>query len=204
MYKYLFYTPNNYSKTEKFPLLIFLHGAPQRGDNLKLVQSEALPMLLERKLLSLKMFVVAPQCPTEKSWDYVLVYELLKEIVNNYNIDVSRIYVTGFSMGGYGTLLFAKNFGNKIAAAAPVCSGGSYFLAENLRTIPLWFFHGTEDKIIEFKNTKELYDKLIEINGNVKFTVYQGKAHDIWNETYANIELYEWFLNFSNPHAIIN
>lgn len=201
MYDYMTFYPKDYIKTRRYPLLVFLHGAPQRGKDLKLICSEGLPRELQSKQLSLPMLVIAPQCPDAESWKAELIYESIKHFANNNLIDIQKIYMTGFSMGGYGTLFFIKKYQNFIAAAAPVCSGGSYFIPYDLADTPLWFFHGKLDKIIEFHKTEKLVNELKRIHADVKFTIYEDLGHDVWTPAYKNKELYDWFLSYSNPRA---
>jgi len=198
MYKYIAYIPQEYYKHEiLFPLLIFLHGTPQRGDDFTKLKNVALPKLLEQELITLPMIVTAPLCPQNESWDSDLLFSLLKNLKNKYRVDPRRIYLTGFSMGGFGSLKFAKDYPELIAAMAPVCSGGSKFIASFIKDIPTWFFHGKKDKIIDFEKTKVLVDELKTYGSDVKFTEYEDLGHDIWERTYKNIKLYDWFLKYS-------
>ena len=160
MYKYIKYLPKNYEASKEYPLLIFLHGAPQRGNNIDKLKQTALPYELENNMLKLSMIVIAPQCPENESWNSFLLYDLLIEIFKNHQINRKRIYLTGFSMGGFGTLKFAKDYPKLFAAIAPVCSGGSIYIAEKIHHIPAWFFHGKKDKIIPIEKTQEVIDQL--------------------------------------------
>ena len=194
MYQYLKYLPDNYFKAQgKASLLIFLHGAPQRGDDIEILKESALPNELE-KGLKLPFVVVVPHCPKGESWDSQKLYDFYNYIVEKYKIDKNRVYITGFSMGGFGTLKFAKDYPGLFAAAAPVCSGGSKFFAESLVSVPLWFFHGKKDNIVEIEKTIELVDELKKNNAEVKFTSYPDLGHDVWTPTYKKQELYDWFL----------
>ena len=195
MYKYLTYLPKAFDKTREYPLLIFLHGAPQRGDDLKKVKAVGLPYELENQNLSLDFIVVAPQCPYFESWQSDKLYELYKQIYATYLVDIKRVYLTGFSMGGFGSIKFAKEYSKIFAAVAPVCSGGSSFVAQNIKKIPFWFFHGKKDEIIEFSKTEELYNELVKLNADVKLTAYENLGHDVWTVTYKNTALYDWFLS---------
>ncbi len=198
MYRYLTYLPDNYKTTSaKFPLIIFLHGAPQRGSDIEIVKKEALPKELEDGL-KIPFVVVAPHCPAGKSWETQKLYDLFNVVVRQYRIDKNKVYITGFSMGGFGLLKFVRDYPFLFAAAAPVCSGGSRYFAEMLVSVPMWFFHGDKDDIVEINNSQELVDELKKNDAEVKFTVYPDLGHRIWNMTYKNLELYEWFLGYSN------
>lgn len=198
MYKFLTYLPENYeSVVQKYPLLIFLHGAPQRGDDAKVLKEEGLPKELERGM-KIPFVVVIPHCPIGESWNSQKLYDLYNETVKNYRIDKSKVYITGFSMGGFGTLKFVRDYPGLFAAAAPVCSGGSKYFAEEISSVPMWFFHGDSDKIIEIENTKELVDEMKKYGADIKFTIYKDAGHDVWTATYKKQELYDWFLSYSN------
>lgn len=194
MYQHLSYLPKGYKKSkEKFPLIIFLHGAPQRGDDIEVLLEEALPKELE-KGLKIPFVVVVPHCPIDESWNSQKLYDFYNYVVNEYRVDKNRIYLTGFSMGGFGTLKFARDYPSLFAAAAPVCSGGSKFFAQDLASVPMWFFHGGKDEIIEIEKTQELVDELKKNKAEVEFTIYPELAHDVWTPTYKNKKLYDWFL----------
>ena len=128
-YDYLLYLPNHYGTADKkWPLVLFLHGAGERGDNLARVKVHGPPMLIE-KGHSFPFILVSPQCPKDVWWDAEGLNALLDEIVAKYAVDENRIYVTGLSMGGYGTWDLAIRYPNRFAAIAPICGGGTPFLA---------------------------------------------------------------------------
>jgi len=194
-YNYLTYLPEHFDKSKTYPLLIFLHGAPQRGDNIDMVKETALPFELENNNFNLEMIVIAPQCPSGESWQSEKTYSIFVDIYKQYNIDIKRVYLTGFSMGGFGALKFMKDYPKLFAAVAPICSGGSIFIAESIKHIPMWFFHGKNDEIIEFDKTKDLYNELKKLEADVKLTSYENLGHDVWTTTYKKPELYEWLLS---------
>ncbi len=195
MYKYISYLPPDYYKQDIFfPVLFFLHGTPQRGDDFTKLKAIALPRLLEEQEINIPMIVIAPLCPKDESWDSSELFNIFKLVEKKYRIDKNRIYLTGFSMGGFGSLKFAKDYPDLFAAIAPVCSGGSKFLAGFIKHIPSWFFHGKKDTIIEFQKTKILVDELKVLGAEVKLTEYEDLGHEIWEQTYKNKALYNWFL----------
>jgi predicted peptidase len=137
---------------------------------------------------------LSPQCPEDQWWAVPDLDILLNDISENYNVDTNRIYVTGLSMGGFGTWNLAIKYPDRFAAIAPVCGGSNPFLAKNLKDTPAWVFHGAKDKVVPLHRSQEMVDALEKAGGNVKFTVYPDATHDSWTETYNNPELYEWFL----------
>ena len=196
---YLTYLPDNYQEFKNdWPLILFLHGAGERGDEIKKVEANGLPMLIAKKDKKFPFVIVAPQCPENDWWSSEtqinLLNNLLDDIVAKYKIDKDRIYLTGLSMGGFGTWQLACDYPDRFAAIAPICGKGSPEKAEKIKNIPIWVFHGQKDTIVPFKNSEEMVEALEKVGGNVKFTVYPEAGHDSWTETYNNPELYKWFL----------
>jgi predicted peptidase len=191
--KYLLYLPKDYQQKESWPLLLFLHGAGERGDNLELVKKHGPPKLIA----SGKQFpflVVSPQCPERRWWEPMELAALLDEIVEKYKVDKDRIYVTGLSMGGFGTWSLAAYQPRRFAAIAPICGGGEPLVTMLLPHVPAWVFHGAKDPVVPLARSEKMVDALKKVGGEVKFTVYPEAGHDAWTETYANPELYDWLL----------
>ena len=196
---YLLYLPKDYGKTDKqWPLLVFLHGAGERGSDLNRVKFHGPPKLVEQGK-DLPFIVVSPQCPTDKWWPNMIEYimALIDDTVENYSVDEKRIYLTGLSMGGYGTWTIASTYPERFAAIAPICGGGQPYLARNLKNIPIWAFHGAKDPVVPLEQSQQMVDAVKRAGGNAKLTVYPEADHDSWTETYNNEELYKWFLSHS-------
>ncbi len=192
--KYLLYLPNGYDKDvqKPWPVLLFLHGAGERGDSLDLVKMHGPPKIVEKK--DLPFLVVSPQCPANQWWSPGILKELLDEILATYRTDINRIYLTGLSMGGFGTWNLSMEYPDMFAALAPICGGGDPSQVEKIKHIPVWVFHGAKDPVVSIERSEEMVNALKKINGNVKFTVYPEATHDSWTETYNNEKLYEWLL----------
>ncbi|KAA3609676.1 MAG: phospholipase [Calditrichaeota bacterium] len=196
--KYLIYLPSDYDeKVKQWPLMLFLHGAGERGEDINKVKVHGPPKLVENGE-NFPFIVISPQCPKEQWWPSLTaeLMRLIDEISQNYAVDEKRIYLTGLSMGGYGTWALAGEFPDKFAAIAPVCGGGTPYFARKMRHIPAWVFHGAQDQVVPLKNSEEMVLALRKAGGEVKFTVYPEAGHDSWTETYNNPEFYEWFLQF--------
>jgi predicted peptidase len=195
--RYLLFLPQDYgiSPDKKWPLILFLHGAGERGDDLELVKIHGIPKIVERRP-DFPFVVLSPQCPDEATWwdQQLTLKALLDEIVANYAVDTACIYLTGLSMGGFGTWSMAMAYSKLFAAIAPICGGGFPEFASQLKDIPVWAFHGAEDKTVKPEVSQRMVDALRACGGNVRFTVYPGVGHDSWTQTYDNPELYEWFL----------
>jgi predicted peptidase len=193
--KYLLYLPKNYEQKPSWPLMLFLHGGGEGGDDLELVKKHGPPKLIEAGQ-QFPFIVVSPQCPKGKSWE-AFTFELtalLDEIVEKYKVDRYRIYLTGMSMGGYGTWSLASYTPDRFAALVPICGGGDPSRTRRLAQIPIWVFHGAKDPTVPLKRSEEMVEALKKNGGTPKFTVYPEAKHDSWTETYANPELYEWLL----------
>lgn len=118
----------------------------------------------------------------------------MDEIVEKYKVDKDRIYLTGLSMGGYGTWSLAAYTPDRFAAVVPICGRGEPIMAKGLVHVPIWVFHGAKDPVVPLAGSERMVEALKKANGNVKFTVYPEAGHDSWTETYANPELYTWLL----------
>lgn len=192
--KYLLYLPEDYESRPSWPLLLFLHGAGERGDDLDLVKKHGPPKLISEGK-ALPLVVVSPQCPSNRRWEPMELATLLDEVVERYRIDQQRIYVTGLSMGGFGTFALAAYQPQRLAAIVPICGGGEPIMARLISPVPAWVFHGAKDRVVPLSRSEQMVEALERAGGQVKFTVYPDAEHDSWTETYANPELYEWLLS---------
>jgi len=194
---YLLYLPADYGKSkDKWPLIMFLHGAGERGSNLEVVKMHGPPKMIAQGK-SFDFIVVSPQCPNDLWWpeqDDVLI-ALLDEIEAKYRVDTDKIYLTGLSMGGFGTWTLAAKYPKRFAAIAPICGGGERYSANRLKKIPVWAFHCAKDNTVPLARSQEMVDAVKKAGGDAKLTVYPEAEHDSWTETYNNPELYEWFLS---------
>ena len=200
-YNYLLYVPEDFGKTnKKYPLLMFLHGSGEVGTDLNKVTANGPPKLVinsqnKTKLPKLFEFVIVSPQNTNNWWSSGSLNEILDEVISNYSIDTNRVYLTGLSLGGFGTWNLASDHPERIAAAAPVCGNGLYATSlANIITVPVWAFHGGSDLTVPLAGDQETVDAVRKLGGDVKFTVYPGVGHDSWTQTYNNPELYDWFL----------
>jgi predicted peptidase len=194
---YLLYLPKDYSVgTDNFPLVLFLHGAGERGNDLEKVKVHGLPRLVNEGK-EFPFIVVSPQCPEDMFWNTDVLTALLDEIEANYRVDKNRIYITGLSMGGYGTWSLALAQPDRFAAIAPVCGWSVPSVACTIKHIPIWVFHGAKDNVVPVSSSELMVERLKSCGSDVKFTVYPEANHDSWTETYNNEELYKWFLEQS-------
>ncbi|HJX71737.1 MAG TPA: prolyl oligopeptidase family serine peptidase [Bacteroidales bacterium] len=199
-YDYLLYLPDEYQKEWKkdFPLVIFLHGASLRGNDLNLLKKYGIPRLIDRGD-KFDFIIASPQCPPGKYWDTENWFDNLHaELTSKYRVDTNRIYLTGMSMGGFGTWNTAMEYPQKFAAIVPVCGGGDVKNICKIKHVPVWAFHGTADPVIPFNRSERLVNKLLDCNGIVQFTRLEGEGHEIqW--IYEDREIYNWMLMHRKP-----
>lgn len=195
-FKYILQLPEN--QKEKFPLIIFLHGSGERGGDLEAVKNHS-PFTYQN-LIQSPVAILAPQCPENVWWNTTALYELIKNITTKYNIDKSRIYLTGLSMGGWGTWKLAEEHPEMFAAIAPVCGPVDRTMiyeeeSGKLATMPIHIYHGALDDIVPPIQAIEMYQTLKKINKNIDLTIFPNDNHNSWDSTYSNPEFYKWLLS---------
>ena len=193
--RYLLALPEGYDDGDAaWPLVLFLHGAGERGDDLSRVAVHGPPRLV-REGHTFPFILVSPQQPEGGWWQADELAALLDEIESTHRVDPDRIYVTGLSMGGFGTWELLQDYPDRFAAAAPVCGGGTPGRICAARDVPIWAFHGGLDDVVPPLRSEEMVRRLERCDGDVRYTLYPEANHDSWTETYANPELYEWLLS---------
>ena len=202
-HNYLLYLPKDYDSEKTFPLLLFLHGAGERaGDenaangDMNLLKVHGPP----KQIAAGKEFpcvVVSPQCKAGGWWEAAELSDLLDHIENEYRIDPNRVYVTGLSMGGFGTWALAAYEPERFAAIAPICGGGNAIAIRYRKPIraAVWAFHGTADTVVPLSESQKMVAAIKSTKGTAKLTVYEGVGHDSWTQTYDNEELYTWLFS---------
>jgi predicted peptidase len=205
--EYLLALPKGYANgSQRWPLILFLHGAGERGSDLAKVELHGPPKLIAAGQ-EIPAIVVSPQCPANEWWTdptHLLALErLLDELVEKYRVDEDRVYLTGLSMGGYGTWALAGRQPGRYAAAVPVCGGGSALpAARALRNLPIWAFHGEADPVVPVTESQRLVDAIQRGGGTVaKLTVYPGVGHDSWTRAYEDPALWEWLFAQRRPQT---
>lgn len=193
--RFLLFLPQSYGRDagKKWPLIVFLHGSGERGDDITQVKKHGPPKTLDQQP-DFPFVVVSPQTPAGTLWSSVSVHALLDQIVERVAVDRDRIYLTGLSLGGHATWNAAADRPERFAAIAPVCGAGEPARACALKGVPVWAFHGADDQVVSLAAQAAMVDALRACGGVVKFTIYPGVGHDAWSPTYANPALYEWFL----------
>ena len=220
---YRIYVPENYSAENKYPVLLFMHGAGSIGDDNKAQLNAGLPEAFNMSTCGIyDCIVIAPQCPTGNKWvdvstwndcsystdlipetdELKAVMDLLGTIKKTYSTDERRYYVTGLSMGGFATWDLITRHPDVFAAAVPVCGGADYRKAELIKDMPIWTFHGLKDPTVPYTGTKKMVDELTALGApNLKYTEFPEMQHDIWNTVYMSFMTWSWLFSKVKPEA---
>ena len=199
---YLIYLPKDYSATngQRWPLMLFLHGAGERGTDLQRAGIHG-PLKLVREGREFPLIIIAPQCPEKELWQSEPLMQLLDRVTDKYAVDTKRIYLTGLSMGGYGAWSLGLRHPEKFAALVPICGGANAIDAilgpgdkgAAFQSLPIWAFHGAKDDVVPLDESERIVNELKKRGvRDIKLTVYPEAKHDSWSETYQNPELHEW------------
>lgn len=195
--RYLLYLPKGYGRSgagKRWPTMLFLHGAGERGSRLANVKKHGPPKIVETRR-DFPFLLVSPQCPADNWWSPDVLVPLLDEIVATFAVDEDRLYVTGLSMGGYGTWALAAEAPDRFAAAVPICGGGNPRKAARLKRLPIWAFHGAKDPLVPLAESEKMVAAVRRAGGRkVRLTVYPEAQHDSWTRAYDEAGLYDWLL----------
>jgi predicted peptidase len=206
---YMLFVPEGYdSSDKKWPLMLFLHGLGECGNNeLERVKIHGPPSFVDSRP-DFPFVLVAPQCPpppgqmkdVPTAWKADQLIQLLDHVTNQLRIDRTRVYCTGLSMGGFGTWRLVAAYPERFAAALPICGGGAAKeWACSLRRVPIWAFHGAKDTVVPLSKSEEMVDAVRRAGGDVKLTVYPDVEHNSWKPTYDDPKVYEWLLSHRGP-----
>lgn len=213
---YRLFVPEDYDSEKEYPLVIFLHGAGERGyDNERQITFGLTPtkrLISKSNLEKYPCIILASQCPSDKRWvetdwgkgNYIqdnipistpasMLMDVIDIVINKYNIDEKRLYITGLSMGGFGTWDLITRYPNKFAAAAPICGGADPSKAELIKDTPIWTFHGDKDDIVPIEGTRKMVEALKQAGSTViTYTEYPGVGHGCWDNAYATKGFFDW------------
>ena len=212
--KYRIYVPHDIGYFEKVPLVVFLHGAGERGEDNAVQLVHGVPQLISYSMRkNEKAIIVAPQCPKKLRWfetpwgelDHptaaqpsvtsAKVIALMEKMLVDYPIDRSRVYITGLSMGGYGTWDLAARRPELFAAALPVCGGGDVAQATWLAKMPIWTVHGDKDGAVPVENSRRMVKAVNAAGGKVIYEELPGRGHGVWGYTYSSDKILDWFFS---------
>lgn len=191
-YRYLLYQPQD-RQEEKLPLIVFLHGAGERGENLSLLKAHSIPRIFDGQV-DYPCIVVSPQCGADSFWTAQIpqLKLFIDAIMEQYPVDKDRVHLTGVSMGGFGTWHMAMAYPELFASIVPVCGGGMPWNAGVL-TMPVRAFHGEEDSVVDVRESIAMCESLKKTNPNVTLTIFPGVDHNAWDYAYRD-ELIRWML----------
>jgi len=195
---YLVYLPKDFKADgeKEFSLIFFLHGRGESNGPLSLVAKWGPPMMAARGD-DLPYVIVSPQCPKEDNWSSETqqkrLTELLDNVVKKFKVNEQKLFLTGLSMGGYGSWTMAADHPTRFAAVAPVCGGGNPEDAGKLKDVPIWAFHGDNDRAVPFQKSVDMVEAIKAAGGeSIRFTSLENIGHNCWSSTYATPELYQW------------
>jgi predicted peptidase len=200
---YLAFVPKGYGQSsKKFPLMLFLHGAGERGTNINAVSVHGPPKIVKTND-NFPFILISPQCAPNQRWERQMIMAFLDEMITKYKPDTNRIYLTGLSMGGYGSWDLAANYPDRFAAVIPICGGGQTIdvkLANAARkkaysTLGIWAFTGAKDPVVPVEESQRMVEAFKAAGcKDIQLTIYPEANHDSWTETYNNPKIYEWLL----------
>jgi predicted peptidase len=211
---YRFLEPEQLADNQNYPLVIFLHGAGERGDdNLAQLKHGLSELCTAERRKQFPCFVIAPQCPPGQRWADIdwtkpevqapskisrsleLTFEVVDRLISELPIDPTRIYITGLSMGGYGSWDALSRRPGFFAAAMPICGGGDPATADAIRHIPIACFHGELDKAVSPDKSRKMIEALRKSGATPIYVEYPGVGHDSWTQTYAEDKNWSWLFN---------
>jgi len=192
-FDYLLYLPSDCADGRPWPLVVYLHGAGERGSDLAILRRGGLPGLVDRGR-HFDFILVSPQCPADSRWEPDRIVKLIEHVSSSFRVDRSRVYLTGYSMGGFGTWSTACFDPDRFAAIVPLAAGGDVVQAGRLVDLPIWAFHGAKDQTVPLQASQAMVDAVRKSGGDVKLTVYPEHGHGICSLTYDNGRLFRWLL----------
>jgi predicted peptidase len=211
----------DFSGSQSYPVVIFLHGGGERGDdNVSQLKWGVQNFATDQVMMTYKPIVIAPQMPEEASWSNFtgqfededeplrladtpsrpleMTMEVLDQVIENSSVDTTRIYITGMSMGGYGTWDAIARWPDRFAAAVPVCGGGDPTTANRIAEVPVWAFHGADDTVVVPEESRKMITALREAGANPGYTEYPGVGHFSWLQTYKDKYMMAWLFSQRN------
>ncbi len=195
-FKYVKYLPRDYDETKKYPLVFFLHGAGERGDDLDVASRHGYMKYVREEGKEYPFIFIAPQCPNNKYWGCYIesLIAFLDYICDSLPIDMDRVYLTGLSMGGTGTWMLAMAEPERFAAVAPICGTGIYWYGEVLVNTPVYMYHGDCDPTVPITESVNMLNSINKRGGNAQLKICYGVDHNAWDIAYDGDELMNWML----------
>lgn len=193
--QYIISYPKGYTEDKKYPVILFLHGAGSRGNNIDLLSDNPYFKITDNNP-EFPFITIAPLCSANTWFD---MFETLKEFVQKIRteeyVELKKIYIIGASMGGYATWQLGMSLPECFTAIVPICGGGMYWNAGRLINVPVWAFHGNKDNTVFVEESMKMVDAVNRNGGNARLTIYPENGHDAWSDTYRNSEVFKWLLS---------
>jgi predicted peptidase len=204
--RYVLFIPYDYKGDRPYPLILFLHGAGESGTDGEKPAKVGIGPAIRRQDKTFPFITIFPQVRKRglAAWgpdspDGKRALAILEEVEKEFQVDRKRVYLTGLSMGGYGTWTMATRYPDRWAAIAPICGGGDPSQAEKIKHLPCWCFHGDQDRAVPVTRSRDMMKALWAAGGHPNYTEYPGVGHNSWDRAYATADLYDWFLKQHLP-----
>src|SRR5262245_17807779 len=199
--KYVLFVPHDYQKDKPTPTILFLHGAGETKGGKKMPVEVGIGPAIKKREKTFPFLTIIPQAPV-RGWQAggesaKMALGILEAVEKEYNVDAKRVYLTGLSMGGFGTWSLAMAMPDKWAAIVPICGRGDTKSADKIKDLPCWAFHGDADNAVPVAGSRDMIAAIKKAGGEPKYTEYPGVGHNSWDKAYDTDELYEWMLKQS-------
>jgi predicted peptidase len=193
---YALYVPPIYSPNRKWPLIVFLHGIGERGDDGLLQTTVGIYPAVQRDPDRFPCLILMPQCPVDRMWTAAMEHidAAIEQTLSEYRVDSARIYLTGLSMGGFGAWEYGARNNTKFAALLPICGGGRESNASRLTKLPIWAFHGAADPVVKPDASRRMVEAVKAARGTVSYTEFPGVGHNSWDKAFGDPEVIRWLL----------
>lgn len=193
--QYVVSYPKGYETGRKYPVILFLHGAGTRGNDITpLIHNPYFQITDESK--EFPFVTIAPLCAANTWFDmFETLQDFVRELITKDYVETQKLYLMGASMGGYATWQLAMSMPEYFTAIVPICGGGMYWNAGRLVNVPVWAFHGQKDEVVFVEESVKMVDAVNRNGGNARLTIYPEHGHDAWSDTYKSTEVFEWLLS---------
>lgn len=200
---YVKYLPKDFDPQKKYPLVVFLHGAGERGEDLDHAMYNGYMRKVKEQNAEYPFIFIGPQCPKEKYWGCYTesLIAFLEEMISELPVDEERVYLTGLSMGGTGTWMLAMACPEKFAAIAPVCGSGIIWNAAILKDIPIMVYHGDQDTSVPIHESINMISRVNMHGGDAQLKICHHVGHNAWDMAYDGDELWKWLLSKQRIHT---
>ncbi len=193
--------PTDYKEGEHLPMIVFLHGVGERGNDIDLVEVNGIPKLFmpDNDYRGYRVITLSPQCPVEYGWNKLTaeLMELIEGIAEKYGADRTHIALTGISMGGFGTWEMAMTYPHYFSCICPICGGGSTWRAGKIAHLPTRVFHSEFEKVVPVQHSIDMVNAVNACGGKAELVLYDSEDHNCWDRTYTDTDIIPWLMTAS-------